>query len=174
MRPDHRRPATQASGYGSSSTERHWRARKHDNSERGLRALRVSAVLVRLVGPDPCERGERVLGDLGPGDLLRVTARPATGVQARHRTGSVWRPERRRPHPARLKDSFGGVDAPSGQLWRGLGGRRRRSSSPELQVPDGWVEPFARLADEHNFQIKDVHLAAAEVRALIALIDSVS
>lgn len=45
---------------------------------------------------------------------------------------------------------------------------------PQLRVPQGWVEPFARLAAEHSFPIDDVHAAGAEVRLLIASIDAAS
>lgn len=42
---------------------------------------------------------------------------------------------------------------------------------PELHVPDGWAEPFTRLAAENDFPVADVHEAAAEVRRLIASIE---
>lgn len=43
---------------------------------------------------------------------------------------------------------------------------------PRLLIPDSWAAPFTRLAQDHQFRIRDVHAAAAEVRELIASIDA--
>jgi hypothetical protein len=43
---------------------------------------------------------------------------------------------------------------------------------PRLDVPESWVEPFARLAAELEFPIADVYGAGEELRDLIASIDA--
>lgn len=43
---------------------------------------------------------------------------------------------------------------------------------PEVEVPDGWAEPYAALAEEMDFPITDVDHAAARVREFIGEIDA--
>lgn len=43
---------------------------------------------------------------------------------------------------------------------------------PTLEVPDGWAEPYAALAEEMDFPVIDVGDAAAQVREFIAEIDA--
>lgn len=50
--------------------------------------------------------------------------------------------------------------------------RRLHAWPPTVVVPDSWTEPYAAMAAEMDFPITDVEVAAAEVRGLIAAIDS--
>jgi hypothetical protein len=50
--------------------------------------------------------------------------------------------------------------------------RQLHAWPPTLEVPASWAEPYAALAAEMDFPISDVEEAAAEVRELIANIDS--
>lgn len=68
-----------------------------------------------------------------------------------------------------LVDDLGSVRDACREVFTARG---KHSWPPTLTAPDSWVEPFARLAAEHEFPITDVHVAADEVRALIASIDS--
>ncbi len=43
---------------------------------------------------------------------------------------------------------------------------------PTLQVPDSWAEPYTALAEEMDFPVTDVSVAAAQVRELIGEIDA--
>jgi hypothetical protein len=50
--------------------------------------------------------------------------------------------------------------------------RQTHGWPPQLNVPESWVQPYARLAADHDFPVADVHAAAGEIRALIATIDA--
>lgn len=63
--------------------------------------------------------------------------------------------------------------APVGDACREIfTARATHTWPPALLIPDGWAEPYGRLAAELDFAITDVHAAGDEVRRLIAEIDA--